>query len=1490
MRFSSLTIVGSQQCSNASDATTSAFNGDSRKDKENKFAELPVAGPSTRSVVWAAENTIHSLGTPLKHVSISSKHRPGISKSILKVSPTNTLLQLPPAAPARETTPEPSTPLWTSTTSIAQCSRSCEWSGRRGRSGTAYSRLRACVTESTDADASWPIFQPLRKNAQAFADAVVRDVKRALVDPLSRHSKTEEENALKLPIYALPSPASSPLKKKGGLSEEQVKYARDLSTTCLSVIKLLGVVLSIPAVYRVFEEKQLADILTAVLAIPLADELPTPNARKTSAPRIAYALRRGMDGELGKEGKKGSANDALRAIHDLCVYLPAVFIPAFTPLLPSVLANLLAPTLALRTQACHALGGFVNGSIAIPVSTVHTKISNTVSAYITTASPSPGKASAKSPNKPAELPLSEALCRNQGQPHHLHPPRLWSAHAKSSLRALTCAVWRQITWAYFQPPLPIEDGEESEVDEDSYMRSKQARLAHCKVIALRRGVPGGRGDDRGAARGRDRAGEEPLRIAVDILLSMTAKAGQTCQEGVEALHQMTSGAPQAEPFRVEAAGAGEAVLGEPGAADGGVAQLGAAGEGDLRPAAGGAGYSESYEGGDGAGVGVQGDDDGVADVAGVSGDGGPGGVSYPKLNLLPNKAAAKPTLVAAAAAAALADPAPGSDDTVPDYNTPRTQACTNGELRMRLVRHMWATGETLLARLMQGEGALVRGAGGEDDAAAAEAQARAVWVGLCVDVVRVCGEPEGVRVFWRCEEEGGARPAATARSADWGRENTGAVWKAFVERWREAEGGWEGGVVLLGVPFTDRHTWGLASEDYSLWEELLQYTTGKALDLGIDSTVVLDKVSSFVSSFQTPGASPASGLRLIDLLLSNIDAPEMRELPTSILEHTSETMRAMYPLEPRFRQFGMWMIRSLTTVVEHCPRELALGLLQAVEDGLCVWLADARGVWTEHELTYDIVPLYQHIVLKIQVLPESLDTLTATGTIMDSIFRHRTPAPAVESFTDFWNLIYARMAPPAGGWPAPIRHCLGAVGILPTQNELTQDVAVTAPLSPLAPAFLVQPSSPRTPISSSFSTPPTAIVRREALSRVQSPQRPQKIFGAFPIMPFYTALARQPAACERWRVLSDTPSKRRRLMSADADADDKENALCAGKIPSVAERIAGLNVAGGRKRRYEEVEEAGEEEMPMPKTLRGKMKPRSKPVAKNPVAKKPRLASPAPSAASASSNESEDERTVEAELTAAVRFPSVQTEGEDGFFSVQRADVPQRTRGKGLRAIVASKAAQQAAPSEREHTQSLGSRAQSTAGQVQVRKIDLSKMSLRRSTSIPEALLSSVSGRKRKHGGSDEGEGSNKRAPITHPVAGVRIGPPRHAKRSFSLPSSDSDLGCTQPMSSDDDPHYGQVTPHNIISPAPSRRPGSFGGRNASSSRRYVSQPVFRELFGDEDDLPGSDDSVGGASSVSGSESDAESPTKKFETRQLHRSGSSDALLKFASSSGSLTA
>ncbi|KAI6039360.1 hypothetical protein EDC04DRAFT_2603224 [Pisolithus marmoratus] len=233
-------------------------------------------------------------------------------------------------------------------------------------------RIRAAMTDSTDGDASWPLFQPLHKHTQALVDGVCLDLARALVEP----------DTVMIPKDGnlLPFPKRSPKKSKIGMSVAQVKLAHDLCTAPHMGLQLFSDIFTSSAKYQLFGKAQLRDMLTHVLAIPMDEALPTPNARKACAlsiwlpqvqrlaakfllpvwDRIAFALRRGMTSELSKEGEKGSACDGLkvsRTSHDLSLYQPSTFAPALIELLPSILSNLLAPILILRTQACHALGG-----------------------------------------------------------------------------------------------------------------------------------------------------------------------------------------------------------------------------------------------------------------------------------------------------------------------------------------------------------------------------------------------------------------------------------------------------------------------------------------------------------------------------------------------------------------------------------------------------------------------------------------------------------------------------------------------------------------------------------------------------------------------------------------------------------------------------------------------------------------------------------------------------------------------------------------------------------------------------------------------------------------------------------------------------------------------------------------------------------------------------------------------------------------------------
>ncbi|KAF8502333.1 hypothetical protein F5888DRAFT_1800813 [Russula emetica] len=237
------------------------------------------------------------------------------------------------------------------------------------------------------------------------------------------HAPSSEFNP-SLPLLD-PPPA-----RRCGMDEEQVKYARNLVTVSHAVIKFLGLVFTLPAVYGLFDDQDLGFMVTQVLAIPLTPELPTPNSRKTCALVIwlLQTQRLPADGELRKEGKKGSVSNGMKAIHNLSIHEPFIFVPAFTELLPSVLDNLLALRLALQTQACHALGGLALGASQIPLSHIHTWPSEIINAVLTYTSSS-------SPASPPRMPSA-----GKSDSMLIKTMRMTARHAQSVAPALVTSI------------------------------------------------------------------------------------------------------------------------------------------------------------------------------------------------------------------------------------------------------------------------------------------------------------------------------------------------------------------------------------------------------------------------------------------------------------------------------------------------------------------------------------------------------------------------------------------------------------------------------------------------------------------------------------------------------------------------------------------------------------------------------------------------------------------------------------------------------------------------------------------------------------------------------------------------------------------------------------------------------------------------------------------------------------------------------------------
>jgi hypothetical protein len=217
------------------------------RNKETRFGSTPSR------VVWSTDmvqlRRITSSPPP-QCISAASASKNPPTKSILK--PARDVLPFPEECP-RETTPQPPDPLSNLTYLDYPVSRIVASDSSLRDLIEAYSvlaaRIRSSVTTSTDADVSWPLFQPLKKPRTAIVDAIVRDLGRALIDPGT--AGTAPDQLREHEALSLPSPKNSP-KRKQGMTAEQVKFARDLCTTSHSVMKLLVVVFTIPVVYRVF--------------------------------------------------------------------------------------------------------------------------------------------------------------------------------------------------------------------------------------------------------------------------------------------------------------------------------------------------------------------------------------------------------------------------------------------------------------------------------------------------------------------------------------------------------------------------------------------------------------------------------------------------------------------------------------------------------------------------------------------------------------------------------------------------------------------------------------------------------------------------------------------------------------------------------------------------------------------------------------------------------------------------------------------------------------------------------------------------------------------------------------------------------------------------------------------------------------------------------------------------------------------------------------
>ncbi|THH20532.1 hypothetical protein EW146_g848 [Bondarzewia mesenterica] len=1036
----------------------------SHRDKENRTPRMA----SGSRVAWSQNNKYHNVSslTPQAFSGSASKDAP--SKSILKRSSEPLLPLL--VEKSREVTPEPGDPLVDLHYLEWPVSRILASDASLRDLIEAYSilaaRLSSAVQESTDADCSWPLFQPLRTHRKVLVESIIKDLGKAMVDPLAgvvevvdagHESPTEERGVL-------PSPRKSPRKKK----------EHDRGT-----------------------DRELGSILTEVLTITFAQELPTLNSRKTRAlaiwliqtqrlpsevllpadDRIAYALRRAIEGELGKEGKKGSINDGLKAIHDLSLYEPSIFVPAFTELLPSVLNNLLAPTLSIRTQACHALGGFALASSRVPLSPIHTQISQMVALFLTALPPTPSLTS--SPNRTnmdppiirtlrATLNATEfqsaaqgpvwALCVLASFVILLGPAlcestkltRILSAlfavairNKKSSVRALTCLIWRCIVWVYFRPPLPQSDATDGDDDPENFtMTPEEADKRQSFWRFVRSVVDFGAGISAvGALLAAHTDDEKVVKKVMISLKLMVQKSGDSCNDAMEVMRRLV-GPETAHQWDWNKLLPQALFSSNPGllSADFNLLSFAVSPLFDHVPIPDSVRALTTTE------LAIEGVFDSLVELwrAGIARVNLSVDAQLPSELLDIWKGLLHTSLtgfqesedengllrLAGRAASALVNVLEDSEiELVPTADTVTREADeevsvglkphtrSNAAMKLAITRDLWevvckvlpkhecgVAGEELLTYLVKNESDLVWETDSPHDA-------RTQWALLCTEVLAHCVATP-FKGFW------GVKGAMKQCDWQWTVEVRSLVWRTFTKRWHEiAPSQWETALQLLAVPFADRNSWDMSNDDLDAWEATLRFCMEKSLDEGVESLRILNHVAGAILSTHIP--TSASSTRVIDILLSHFEISEVSEIPGALLELANDTLQSTYPPEPRNKITSLWLIRTVTRMVDTCPIDLLNYVLQAIQEGVATWIADAYGVFTHDEYSFDIVPLYQTIVICLRSLTPSIDTLTALTPLLASGFSGRVdkPEPISQVFTDFWHATYSKITPPEDGWP-----------------------------------------------------------------------------------------------------------------------------------------------------------------------------------------------------------------------------------------------------------------------------------------------------------------------------------------------------------------------------------------------------------------------------------------------------------------------------------------
>ncbi|THH07269.1 hypothetical protein EW145_g3491 [Phellinidium pouzarii] len=1129
-------------------------------------------------------------------------------------------------------------------------------------------RIRASVSEGfwllTAHDQQYPLFQPLRLHADALANAIVRDLGRVFADPFlySTPLSGSEAGPSRIEKSSLPTPRETPSPKspkKGGMTEEQVKYARDLSTVASATVRFLILAFQAPSIYNVFTTKQLNSILTGALAIPLADSLRSSSARKicgfaitllqsqklpedilaAARDRIMFALRRAMDGELGREGKKGAAGEALRAVHDLSLYKPAIFVPGFELYLASILDNLIAPSCVLRVQAAHALGGFVLGIMqpGLDFDDLLRTISPRVVEFFLRKEAGPNSQSIIVRTLRASLRASEPTHHAQGPfwaisvlaslvvlfgPALLKDSQLLEVFRatidislrtkKKVVRMMSSTLWGPLIWVWQKWRGSVDILGKDEDTEQEVAEREKVKTCFSHMLRLTTHLPIGLsfisallGDSHASCQRQD------LLMALFELGVIARRGSDMTSRAIVLLDRLINAREDSEffenwssvflgkliPISLLSVSPGLLTtdMNSPGlisAVDTIVSQQ--PNIEDVRPLSDEErrlpivwtrakdiwiGCLEQLQ--------LQEDEPAPEIIVeiwtGLVRMGLSSKLEPATIGVFADQCAIVLTSILTNESIDLRERADDSKalesessiNGVQKVGGAKRGTCTAANLRSKLalVRVLWAATisvlpaqswkwavKPMLRFLVQKYPYLVSSSDEDED----EDEALSEWAQLCAQVTAL--SPTDITVgLW-------------TRNWGWDERERARAWRGYARGWAEDwQGSWKGAATILGLPFRQDSPWDMSDPDLSSWSSLLSYAIDAGAKVYVSAPEVLECVVQCIERQHL--ISLSSTLRVADHLLSAFekDIRDCRSLPAGLVDLVHEILVTAYPPQPRNKIVAVWLLRSLQMTISNCPPVLVIELLEVLQDGLSIWIADECALFSEEDYSSEIIPLFQTVLVALESLPPSSETLQSLSTIFASALQSdsRTGTIASEqvealtSFTDFWNNSCKDLEAPKDGWADGIIHALelafpkdlaeadeeeqvidadacqkitqdsddDELDILPRTNTPRRRLLNEIPLPPSPSSIRLQLSTGTSSTITPRKTTKAAVMRPR---RLDAPRLPSLFMGSSPSPTVQRTIRRRTAAGRGPRTASGSSTS---SLSSEHSNPEKENML-----------------------------------------------------------------------------------------------------------------------------------------------------------------------------------------------------------------------------------------------------------------------------------------------------------------------------------------------------------